>query len=199
MVLASPGPLLTPPPSSSPPKTPFRSYSAITLPRYGNPTPPPPGGSCSSRRGRCVRRTLTAIVDGDEESEQDCRISEQCGGRTRGKSCGINSGSRVASTVERAVRVCMPLGSIEPVRVQGVVGHRGRRRAERTGRVASACAGHYRPSWTATSRSSTTAASASSAGTAPGGTETPAASVPRRKTQNGLGAEGATRDVFVYS
>ena len=28
MVLAAPGPLLTPPPSSSPPKTPFRSYSA---------------------------------------------------------------------------------------------------------------------------------------------------------------------------
>jgi len=28
MVLATPGPLLTPPPSSSPPKTPFRSYSA---------------------------------------------------------------------------------------------------------------------------------------------------------------------------
>ncbi len=27
MVLAAPGPLLTPPPSSSPPKTPFRSYS----------------------------------------------------------------------------------------------------------------------------------------------------------------------------
>ena len=33
MVLASPDPLLTPP-------------------RYGNPTPPSPGGSCSSRRGR---------------------------------------------------------------------------------------------------------------------------------------------------
>ena len=29
MVLASPGPLRTPPPSSSPPKTPMRSYSAI--------------------------------------------------------------------------------------------------------------------------------------------------------------------------
>ncbi len=28
MVLAAPVPLLTPPPSSSPPKTPFRSYSA---------------------------------------------------------------------------------------------------------------------------------------------------------------------------
>ncbi len=40
MVLASPGPLLTPPPSSSPPKTPFRSYSAITPPRYGNPILP---------------------------------------------------------------------------------------------------------------------------------------------------------------
>jgi hypothetical protein len=54
MVLASPdtGPLLTPTPSSSPPKIPFRSYSAITPPRHGNPTPPPPGGRGSSRRGR---------------------------------------------------------------------------------------------------------------------------------------------------
>ncbi len=38
--------------SSSPPKTPFRSYSATTPPRYGNPTPPSPGGRGSSRRGR---------------------------------------------------------------------------------------------------------------------------------------------------
>ena len=30
MVLAAPGPLLTPPPSSSPPKTPHRSYSTQT-------------------------------------------------------------------------------------------------------------------------------------------------------------------------
>jgi len=30
MVLADPGPLLTPPPSSSPPKTPHRSYSDQT-------------------------------------------------------------------------------------------------------------------------------------------------------------------------
>ncbi len=52
MVLASPGPLLTPPPSSSPPKTPFRSYSDTTPPRYGNQTPPSPGGCRSSRRGR---------------------------------------------------------------------------------------------------------------------------------------------------
>ncbi len=44
MVLGSPGPLLTPPPASSPPKTPFRSYSDTTPPRYGNPTPPSPGG-----------------------------------------------------------------------------------------------------------------------------------------------------------
>jgi len=49
MVLASPGTLRTPPPSSSPPKTPIRSYSAQTPPRNGNSTPPPPGGR---RRGR---------------------------------------------------------------------------------------------------------------------------------------------------
>jgi hypothetical protein len=40
MVLASLGPLFTPPPSSSPPKTPIRSYSAQTSPRNGNPTLP---------------------------------------------------------------------------------------------------------------------------------------------------------------
>ena len=52
MVLASPGPLLTPPPSSSPPKTPFWSYSVITPPHYGNLTQPPSGSIGSSRRGR---------------------------------------------------------------------------------------------------------------------------------------------------
>ena len=49
--ITSPGPLLTPPPSFSPPKTPHRSYSAITPPRYVNPTPPSPGGRGSSRQG----------------------------------------------------------------------------------------------------------------------------------------------------
>jgi len=39
MVLASPGPLLTPPPSSSPQKTSIWSYSAQTPPINGNPTP----------------------------------------------------------------------------------------------------------------------------------------------------------------
>jgi hypothetical protein len=52
MVLASPGPLLTPPPSSSPPETPHLSYSAITPPRYVNQTLPSPGGRGSSRQGR---------------------------------------------------------------------------------------------------------------------------------------------------
>jgi hypothetical protein len=51
MVLASPGPLLTPPPSSSPPKTPFQSYSATTPPCYGNQTPPSPVSIGSSRQG----------------------------------------------------------------------------------------------------------------------------------------------------
>ena len=31
------------------------------------------------------------IVDSDEESEQDNRISVQCGGSTRGKLCGIGA------------------------------------------------------------------------------------------------------------
>jgi hypothetical protein len=41
MVLAAPGPLLTPPPSSSPPKTPFRSYSAQIRSQNGQKNPPP--------------------------------------------------------------------------------------------------------------------------------------------------------------
>jgi hypothetical protein len=43
MVLAAPGPLLIPPPSSSPPKTPHRSYSAQTRSQNEekNPTPNP--------------------------------------------------------------------------------------------------------------------------------------------------------------
>jgi hypothetical protein len=47
-----PGPLLSPPPSSSSLKTPIQSYSVQTPSRNGNPTPSPPEGSCSLRRGR---------------------------------------------------------------------------------------------------------------------------------------------------
>jgi hypothetical protein len=35
MVLAAPGPLLTPPPSSSSPKTPYRSYSGFPIHNMG--------------------------------------------------------------------------------------------------------------------------------------------------------------------
>jgi hypothetical protein len=41
MVLAAPGPLLTPPPSSFPPKTPHRSYSAQTRSQNEEKNPPP--------------------------------------------------------------------------------------------------------------------------------------------------------------
>jgi hypothetical protein len=41
MVLAAPGPLLTPPPSSSPPKTPHRSYSSQTRSQDEEKNPPP--------------------------------------------------------------------------------------------------------------------------------------------------------------
>jgi hypothetical protein len=41
MVLADPGLLLTPPPSSSPPKTPHRSYSAQIRSQYEEKNPPP--------------------------------------------------------------------------------------------------------------------------------------------------------------
>ena len=41
MVLAAPGLLLTPPPSSFPPKTPFRSYSAQIRSQNEEKNPPP--------------------------------------------------------------------------------------------------------------------------------------------------------------
>jgi hypothetical protein len=52
MVLASPSPLLTPPPSSSPPKTTIRSYSAQTPTRNGNPISPPPVARGDRKQGR---------------------------------------------------------------------------------------------------------------------------------------------------
>jgi hypothetical protein len=45
-------------------------------------------------------------------------MSEQCGGCTWGKSRGIDSGRRVALTVERAARVGMPLHWV-PLRLCG--------------------------------------------------------------------------------
>jgi len=68
MVLASPGPLLTPPPSSSPPKTPFRSYSDTTPPRYGNQTPPSPGQAVA----------VAAGGDGAWESRTGPRLTQTC-------------------------------------------------------------------------------------------------------------------------
>jgi hypothetical protein len=65
MVLASPGPLLTPPPSSFPPTTPKRSYSAQTPPRNGNPTPPPPGGRGGLRQGLGTGRQNWPQADAD--------------------------------------------------------------------------------------------------------------------------------------
>jgi hypothetical protein len=61
-----------------------------------------------------VRGVLPAIVDCGEESEQGGRISVQCGFCTRGKSCGIDSGRRVALTGEGAVReyVCHSTGVV---------------------------------------------------------------------------------------
>jgi hypothetical protein len=59
-----------------------------------------------------MRGASQAIVDGCEESEQGCRISAQCGFCARGKSCDINSGSRVALTVEGTGQVRMPLHGV---------------------------------------------------------------------------------------
>ncbi len=50
MVLASPGLLLTPPPSSSPPKTPHLSYSAKIRSQNEEKTTPPPNHTCPYRR-----------------------------------------------------------------------------------------------------------------------------------------------------
>jgi hypothetical protein len=58
MVLASPGPLLTPPPSSPPPKTPIRSYSDQTPPRMGT-RPRPRQVAAAAAGGDGARETTT--------------------------------------------------------------------------------------------------------------------------------------------
>jgi hypothetical protein len=62
------------------------------------------------RARRCDRpcRALPAIVQTKTKTKRTSSI-EQCGGSTWYKSCVVNSGSRVALTVERTVRICMPL------------------------------------------------------------------------------------------
>jgi hypothetical protein len=73
-----------------------------------------------------VCRVSLAIVDGDEESEQD--ISEQCGGNTRGKLCGIGGDAQDGALV----------------RLQGVASHRGRQRGERTNsHISEQCGGPH--------------------------------------------------------
>ena len=68
MVLAAPGPLLTPPPSSSPPKTPHRSYSAQTRSQdeEKNPSPKqylPP--QTRTRHRRAHRPHVTTLMQGN--------------------------------------------------------------------------------------------------------------------------------------
>jgi hypothetical protein len=89
----------------------------------------------------CVCRVAPAIVDCDEESEHDGRISD---------SAGVAHGaSRVASRgANRTVR--------------------GRRQGEQTGWCASVFARRCRPSWTEARRASRVATSALSVGSAHG-------------------------------
>ncbi len=77
MVLASPGPLLTPPPSSSPPKTPIRSYSAKTPPRNGHPTPPPPGGRFGHEFIKLMIISLSLTQTHDRETPKQLMIYDE--------------------------------------------------------------------------------------------------------------------------
>ena len=80
MVLAAPGPLLTPPPSSSPPKTPYLSYSAQI--RSQNEEKTPPGLLC----GRLTRLPNAPLRDTHPPRWQGCccrRAHQTLGGPLR--------------------------------------------------------------------------------------------------------------------
>ena len=102
MVLATSGPLLTPPLQVLPPPRRPRSYSAITPPRYGNQTPPPPVGSCSSRReGVCEART------GPRQTQTRCVTPATARLRRGSQLTTLQPTKRqpAAGAVERGVRV----------------------------------------------------------------------------------------------
>ena len=84
MVLASPGPVLTPPPSSSPPKTPHRSCSARTPPRYVNQTPPLSSCHGSSSRERGMGGQNGPKADADVQRHPRESRSQGDGGRKLG-------------------------------------------------------------------------------------------------------------------
>jgi hypothetical protein len=67
MVLAAPDLLLTPPPSSSPPKTPHRSYSAQIQSQNEEKIPHPPNRTCPYRRELdihvIVYQAATCVLD----------------------------------------------------------------------------------------------------------------------------------------
>ena len=125
-------------------------------------------------------------MDCDEEIEQDDSLVRTQGvtghrGQWRGEPAGqqhqqavwgLHTGQvmchqqwqsrRVWHFLSRAVRTYVtPMGSIEFVRVQGLVGHRGLRRGTRPGQGSSAGAGRRRLSWSATRLARRTASSAS--------------------------------------
>jgi hypothetical protein len=124
-------------------------------------------------------------VDCDEEIEQDDSLVRTQGvtghrGQWRGEPAGqqhqqavwgLHTGqvmchqqwqSCVAFSLKSSSSTCVtPMGSIEFVRVQGLVGHRGLRRGTRPGQGSSAGAGRRRLSWSATRLARRTASSAS--------------------------------------
>ena len=68
MVLATPGLLLTPPPSSSPPKTPTRSYSAQIRSQNEEKSRPPPNSAYPYRR--------ELDIDHQTDPIPTCRVDE---------------------------------------------------------------------------------------------------------------------------
>jgi hypothetical protein len=72
-----------------------------------------------------VCRASLAIVDGDEESEQDGRISEQRGARSHTEQVVWHRGGRIGRC-EEGDEESEQDGAL--VRAQGVAGHRGHRR-----------------------------------------------------------------------
>jgi hypothetical protein len=106
MVLAAPGPLLTPPPSSSPPKTPHRSYSAQTRSQDEVKNPPPKQylpPQTRTRHRRAFRPHVPMLMRGDAPPTTRSPPHRSRRGPAKTRIASAEVETRIASAVVRAL------------------------------------------------------------------------------------------------